>query len=131
MPKRPLLGDQQLDVLRFVTENEPITVSEVAKRYGGPRGLARTTLLTVMEALRGKGYLTREREDGTFRYRARIGTTEVLRVVVRDFVDRTLGGSASPFVAYLEENPVLSRSEIDRLRVLVDRLDGKDKEGTS
>ena len=60
------LGEQQLDLLRFVTENAPITVGEMAKVYGSPRGLARTTILTVMERLRTKGYLSRKKVEGVF-----------------------------------------------------------------
>ena len=58
------LGDQELDLLRYVTEHSPITVREAAESYGRDRGLARTTVLTMMERLRSKGYLTRTEVDG-------------------------------------------------------------------
>ena len=64
----PTLGDQELEVLRFVAEQCPISVGEVARQFGVPRGLARTTILTVMERLRKKGFLTRSKNERPARY---------------------------------------------------------------
>ena len=46
---KPPLGDQELETLRYISEHAPISVGEVAAGFGEPRGLARTTVLTVME----------------------------------------------------------------------------------
>ena len=45
----------------------PPTVGEVAERFGEAQGLARSTILTVMERLRKKGHLTRGKVEGVFR----------------------------------------------------------------
>lgn len=123
MEEKPPLGEQQLDLLRFVTDHAPLSVSEVAKRYGEPKGLARTTVLTMMETLRKKGYLTRSKENAAYRYSPRIPQNEVLRGLVRNFVERTLGGSLAPFVAYLAEAKHLSDEEIALLQRRVEELD--------
>jgi predicted transcriptional regulator len=80
--EKPSLGDQELEVLRFVAEHAPISVGEVAQQFGVPRGLARTTILTVMERLRRKGYLARSKERPA-RYSPRLSQNEVLRGLVR------------------------------------------------
>src|SRR5688500_6555756 len=80
------LGDQQLEVLRFVTDHAPITVGAVAEQFGGPQGLARTTILTVMERLREKGYLTRAKRGGVFHYSPAIVKNDLLRNLVENFV---------------------------------------------
>jgi predicted transcriptional regulator len=117
------LGDQELEVLRFVSERAPVTVREVADEWGAPRGRARTTILTVMERLRKKGFLLREEGgagEGSFRYRPAVTPQAVMQNLVRDFVQKTLGGSVAPFVAYLADTPEdLSRSEVEELRKLV------------
>jgi predicted transcriptional regulator len=117
------LGDQELEVLRFVTENAPISVGEVAERFGAPRGLARTTILTVMERLRKKGFLTRSKGERPFRYSPRSSQAEVLQGLVREFVEKTLAGSLSPFVAYLADAKERSDTELAELRRLVDTLE--------
>jgi predicted transcriptional regulator len=120
--KQPPLGDQELEILRYVSERAPISVGEVAAAFGESHGLARTTILTVMERLRGKGYLARSKEDGLYRYRPQSAPADVLREVVRDFVETRLAGSLSPFVAYLAEAEHLTDEELAALRKIVDGL---------
>jgi predicted transcriptional regulator len=127
--EQPSLGDQELEVLRFVAEHAPISVGEVAQQFGAPRGLARTTILTVMERLRKKGYLTRSRNERPARYSPRLATAEVMRGLVREFVQKTLGGSFSPFVAYLAEARELPETELAALRRLVEELEARREEG--
>lgn len=120
--KRALLGDQELEMLRFVAEHAPVSVGEVAASYGESHGLARTTILTVMERLRKKGYLARIKEGGLFRYRPQSEPADVMREVVREFVENRLAGSLSPFVAYLAEAENLTEEELTALRRIVDAL---------
>jgi predicted transcriptional regulator len=120
---RKRLGDQELEVLRFVSDQGPISVRDVADRFGEQHSLARTTILTVMDRLRKKGFLSRRQVGGIFLYEAVEEQTKVLSDVVGEFVQNTLGGSVSPFVAYLAENKDLSVEEIAELRALVDGLE--------
>ncbi len=53
--------------------------------------------------------------DGVFRYRARTSSSELLRQAVSRFVEKSLGGSVTPFVAYLSETGKLSQSELEEL----------------
>ena len=51
---RPLRG-QELSVFRHVADRAPVSVGQVAEEFAEREGLARTTILTVMERLRQKG----------------------------------------------------------------------------
>jgi predicted transcriptional regulator len=97
-------------------------VGEAAEEWGRERGLARSTVLTMMERLRAKGHLDRRRVGGVFRYSSRASKAEVLRGAVESFVDRTLGGSVSPFVAYLAETTEVSAEELAELEGVVAKL---------
>ncbi len=114
------LGDQQLEALRYVAENSPITVGEMARAYGVPRGLARTTVLTVMEKLRLKGYLIRRKVSGIYYYSPKNDHNDVMKNLVADFEQRALGGSLSPFVTYLADSGKLNEREVGELRRMVE-----------
>lgn len=124
----PQLGDLELEVLQFVANDPPKTVREVATLYGEPKGLARTTILTVMERLRTKGYLEREQIEGSFSYSPGKAQAEVMDGLVRNFVEKTLGGSVQPFLAYLAKSGDLSRDEIAKLNELVEKLEEGSRE---
>lgn len=119
------VGEQELALLRWVAEHGPATVGEVAERFGEPQGLARSTVLTVMERLRNKGHLTRRKVEGVFQYASLVPVTELLRGVVSDFVEKTLAGSLSPFATYLAEAEDVSEEELQQLQDVVARLQSK------
>lgn len=124
MAKQPEpLGQVQLEVLQYVADHHPIRVGEVAAHFAETAGKARTTILTVMEKLREKGYLTRRKRQGTYHYSPRHPTSDVLAGVVRRFIDESLGGSVSPLIAYLAESRGLTEPELARLKRLVQDLE--------
>jgi len=127
MMKPPNLGEQELEVLRYVTDHAPITVREVAEQFGEPRGLARTTILTVMERLRKKEFLHRLRTAGSFQYSPAIAKQDLMQNLVHDFVQRTLGGSLSPFMAYMADSGKLSDAELSDLKRIAESI-GPDTE---
>jgi predicted transcriptional regulator len=129
MARKSALGNQELEILRYVTDHAPVTVRQVAEQVGEQMGLARTTILTMMERLRKKGYLVRRRQEGeSFEYAPAQTKDALMRNLVQDFVEKTLAGSVSPFVAYMSETGKLSDDEVADLRRLVDKL-GSGKEG--
>lgn len=128
MKRKQNLGEHELAMLRYVAEHSPLTVGEAAKSYGTAQGLARTTVLTMMERLRVKGYLTRTQVGGVWSYSLRVDHEDLLTSVVGDFVQRSLGGSLSPFVAYLANSGRLSEGEVAELRRMVDNLESEGAE---
>ena len=122
------IGDQELALLRYVAEQGAVSVGEAAEGFGAPRGLARSTVLTMMERLRQKGHLEREPVEGIYRYSCTAAPGDLLRGAVRSFVEKTLAGSVSPFVTYLAETREVSDAELVELEDLVARLRSRKKE---
>lgn len=116
-----------MEVLRYVADHHPVTVREVADHLAETKGHVRTTALNIMERLRRKGYLARKREDGVYRYSPRETKGELLRGLVRDFVERVLGGSVSPFMAYLTHEARITEAELEELKRLVSEMEHEQK----
>ena len=126
-PPQNSLGEQELRILQYIADHAPASVRDVATEYGEGRGLARTTILTVMERLREKGFLTRKKQSGVWVYAPTTAKTDVLQNLVHDFVQKTLGGRVAPFVAYLTETKNLSHEELAELKQLVQDLEPEQK----
>ena len=107
-------GSTEIEILRYIGDHHPISVGEVAEHFAQTTGQARTTVLTIMDRLRRKGHLTRKRIGGVYRYSPKVAKQDLLRGLVKDFVDKTLGGSVSPFVAYLSEGGPISEDDLKR-----------------
>jgi predicted transcriptional regulator len=126
---RTSLGELELEVLRYVTDHPSVTVREVAQQFGEPRGLARTTILTVMENLRAKGFLGRKKGKGAFEYSAEIPKAELMRSLMSDFVERVFKGSVSPVAAYLAGSREVSDEELSELESAVRQLRAERERG--
>jgi len=82
------IGEQELALLRHIADRGSASVAEAVEQFGAPRGLARSTVLTMMERLRGKGHLARRLADGVYRYRTRASSAELLKNAVERFIER-------------------------------------------
>jgi predicted transcriptional regulator len=116
------VGEQELSLLRHIADRGGATVGEVSEDFGTARGLARSTVLTMMDRLRKKGFLTRRLAGGVYRYQARASSDELTQGAIRRFVNRNLGGSVAPFVAYLSDSARLTDAEVKELEAVVARL---------
>lgn len=122
------LGDQEIALLRYIAEHAPATVGEVTAGFGEPLGLARSTVDTMIERLRRKGYLTRRQQEGVYRYTATVGAQELMGRLVQKFIETTLSGSLLPFVTYFSQQNRLSGAEIAELERLIQKLQSPEHE---
>ena len=125
------IGDQELALLQYIAEQGDASVGEVAAAFGESRGLARSTVLTMMQRLRAKAYLQRKQVGGgveVFRYSTTARQDDVVRNAVGSFVEKTLQGSVSPFVAWMSQRTEVSDNELAELEALVATLQSKRKE---
>jgi predicted transcriptional regulator len=117
----------EMEILQYVLENAPVTVRAVADHFGETKGLARTTVLTVMERLRQKGHLKRDEGPAGYLYSLDKPKPEVQRSLIAQFVERSLGGSLSPFVAYLADKAILDEAEMNEVNRLLKKLEAMDQ----
>jgi predicted transcriptional regulator len=123
------IAPAELEILRYVMDHQPVTVRQAADAMAERRGLARTTVQTLMERLRTKGHLKRKSVGGVNQYSLCVPKRALLSRLVGDFVENSLGGSISPFVAYLSERANLSQNQAAELERIIDQL--KDRENAN
>lgn len=65
----PRFGDLEAVIMDVVWRSDgPVRVRDVVEAIHGERGVAFTTVQTVMNILHGKGWLDREKEGRAYRY---------------------------------------------------------------
>jgi predicted transcriptional regulator len=116
----PALSEAQLEIMQIVWERGGATVGEVWKELDARRTLARNTVLTLMDRLVQKGWLSRKPHAQAFQYRATVPRERALGGVVRRLVDTAFGGSAEGLVMTLIDSGGLSAEEAARIRKLID-----------
>jgi predicted transcriptional regulator len=97
-----VLTPLELDIMKAVWRNHPVTVREVQDAIRPTRNLAYTTVMTVMDRLIQKGFLTRQLQSRTHRYSSTIGYGEVRDEAVKTLIDSFFDGSETGLLEFLE-----------------------------
>jgi predicted transcriptional regulator len=119
--RKPTLTDQELEIMKIVWELDRATVREVYETLLKRRRIAYTTVMTMMKILESKSYLKKTQEDRAYVYRPSQPKQNVIRSMVREFVNRVFNGSAEPLLVHLVEEKGLSESELAEIARLARR----------
>lgn len=96
------------------------TVRDVHERLAD-RGLAYTTVMTVMDRLARKDLVVQQRDGRAYRYRARAGRAELTAELMRGTLDDVAAHDRGPaLVAFVEE---ASADDLRALRRALEQLD--------
>jgi predicted transcriptional regulator len=113
--KSRTLTEQELEIMKVVWELRTATVRDVYETLLRRRKIAYTTVMTMMNVLEAKKYLKKRVEDRAYVYRATRPRSEVIKAMVREFVDRVFNGSAEPLLAHLIKDRRLSKKELEKI----------------
>jgi predicted transcriptional regulator len=95
--------DLEYAVLAELWQLGAASVRELHDRLGVRQGLVYTTTAKVVDRLREKGLIQRQRKGNAFVYRSRVAREEVERARARNAVNRLLGATPRAAVAALVE----------------------------
>jgi BlaI family penicillinase repressor len=109
------LTGQELEIMKVIWERESVTVRDVYEALLERRKVAYTTVMTMMKILEEKKYLKKNQSDRAYVYRAAQPKGQVIRAMVRDFVNRVFNGSAEPLLVHLVEEHDLSREDLEEI----------------
>jgi BlaI family penicillinase repressor len=112
-PKSSTLTAHELELMKIVWRHEgEVTVRDVYEDLRTRRPVAYTTVMTNMKTLEQKGYLRSTQHERAHVYRPARPKKEVIRQMVRDFVDRVFNGAGQPLVVHLLEDDHLSAEDL-------------------
>ena len=121
--------DLEYSALSVLWELGTASVRALHERLGVPAGRVYTTTAKVVDRLREKGLITRERVAGGFVYRPAVDRLDIERARARQLVTRLLGSTPRAAVATLvdavdEIDPVLLKELERAIRAKRSRKDG-------
>ena len=112
---RHQLGDLQLAIMRVLWDRGEATVAEVHSALHTERGLALTTIATMLKKMEGKGVVVHRTEGRQFIYSPTIVEDEVHRSMVGELVDRLFEGNPSALVSHLLRETEIDPDELAQL----------------
>jgi predicted transcriptional regulator len=119
LARKPVLTAQELEIMKVVWRSGASTVRDVYESLLERRKIAYTTVLTMMNILEQKGYLKKSSKDRAYVYQATRRQKQVIRGMVREFVDRVFNGSAEPLLLHLVEDRRVSEQDLEEIRLML------------
>lgn len=113
---RKSLGDLQLAIMRVLWQQSEATATEVHRALLDERGLAPTTIATMLRKMEERGLVTHRNEGRVFVYRASVESQEVNRSMVGELVERLFQGDPTELVGHLLREGEIDLDELERLR---------------
>ena len=105
--------------MKVVWRSGASTVRDVYETLLEHRKIAYTTVMTMMNILEQKGYLKKSSKDRAYVYHATRPQKQVIRGMVREFVDRVFNGSAEPLLLHLVEDRRVSEQDLEEIRLML------------
>lgn len=119
MTSRHTLGDLQLAIMRVLWMQGEATVADVHRALLGERGLAPTTIATMLVKMEKKGVVAHRPEGRRYVYSPTITEADVRRTMVGELTDRLFAGDTAALVSHLLDEHQTGAEELTELKRLV------------
>jgi predicted transcriptional regulator len=120
------LGDLQYAIMRVLWARKEATAAEVHTQLYPERGLAPTTIATMLSKMEKKGVVKHRAEGRQFIYSAAVTENDVRRSMVGELLDRVFQGDAAELVNHLLEERDIDTDELERLKKLIEERAGEE-----
>lgn len=109
----------EMQVLGILWRQGPLTVREILPRMPDGKARAYTSILSVMQVMEKKGYLTRTREGLTDRWSPAVEEKRILGPFMKNLVAHIFGGDARHALQYLLKESDVDAAEQEAIRKLI------------
>ena len=118
-PEAASLSDLQLDIMRVLWDRGACTTTEVTEALKAERGLAHTTVSTLLTRLEKRGVAAVEKSGRQLIYRPAVDEAQVRRSMVSGLLDSLFGGDAQALVAHLVREDEIAAEDLAAVRDLL------------
>ena len=113
------LGDLQLAIMRVLWSHGEATVAEVHEALEPERGLALTTIATMLTKMEKKGVVEHRAEGRRFVYQPLVSEDQVRHSMVADLTSQLFRGDVTALVNHLLSEHDIDARELAQLRELI------------
>ena len=117
--KSTTLTEAELRIMQVLWDRKKATVAEVTDTLKDDANLAYTTVLTMMQILKKKGYVTHEKAGRAFVYEPVVAREDASRDAIKHVVKRFFNNSPELLVLKILENEKITSRELKRLKKLI------------
>jgi BlaI family transcriptional regulator, penicillinase repressor len=110
------LSELQIALMRVLWDRGETSTADVAAVLADERGLAHTTIATLLTRLEKRGVVVQRRDGRQLFYRAAVEESDVRRSMVADLIGALFAGDANELVAHLVQEAEIAPDDLARIR---------------
>ena len=114
-----VLTELQLAVMRILWDRGHATVADITDALRPSRGLAQTTVATVLSRMEKRGIVGHETHARQFVYHAKLTEPEIRRSMVSEMTERLFGGDVTALVSHLISAREFSRGDLAKVKAML------------
>lgn len=114
-----VLGELETSVMELLWREPGLTVNQVEERLRQRRQIAHTTVLTTLDRMHRKGYLTREKNGKAFVYSPRYTREEFERGLAQEVLGALLSQFTQPAISAFIDLIGKDASKLDQLEEMI------------
>ena len=122
------LSALQLSLMRALWTAGQATAADVVQALREERGLAHTTVATLLTRLEKRGVVAAEREGRQIVYRPLVSESQVRQSMVSGLLTNLFEGRASDLLSHLIKRDEIAPEDLARIRQLLDAPRGGEHE---
>lgn len=126
MARSHTLGDLQLAIMRVLWSRGEASVADVHQALLRERGLAPTTIATMLVKMEKKGVVEHRADGRRYIYSATVSEDDVKRSMVDELTDRLFGGDFDALVAHLLEEHRVTEADLAEIKQQIAEHDAQE-----
>lgn len=115
------LTELQVAIMRLLWERGQATVAEICDGLKEERGLALTTVATLLSRLEKRGIVTHETRARQFVYSALVTESDVRTSMIGELAERLFDGDVAEVMSHLLTAREVSPGDIERMKQLLEQ----------
>jgi predicted transcriptional regulator len=119
MPETHQLTELQLAIMRVLWDRGHATVAGIWEALHPERGLAQTTVATLLSRLEKRGVVSHETRARQFVYRALVSEAEVRQSMVQELTETLFAGDVTELLSHLLTAREMGPGDLARIRALL------------
>jgi len=122
---QPDISNAEWQVMNIVWDTQPTTASKIIQQLAETNDWTAATIRTFLHRLVKKGALSYEEDGNRYLYRAAITRKATVKQAGRTFVSSVFSGEMAPLLTHFVKDSKLSSEEIQQLKELLEKKEGK------
>jgi len=123
------LTELQLAILRVLWERTEASAADITEALRPERGLAQTTIATILSRLEKRGIVGHETRSRQFVFRPMVTESEVRQSMVSELTERLFEGDVTALVSHLLTDREISPGDLARVKSLIESHEKEARRG--